>query len=161
MTVDGKSRTLDVRIPAGVIDGVQLRIREAGGEGTQDLLLTVKVGSHPLYRRTQYPGALVPAGDLDLYLDLPLTFAEAAMGATVSVPTFDGPVEMKVPAATASGKMLRLRGRGITSGTGKVGDLYAVIRIEPPADLTAEEKEAIRSACMRQTPPRMPPEWSR
>ncbi len=161
LVFDGKTKTLDVKIPAGITDGAQMRVRESGGPGTSDLLLTIRVGAHPLFRRALHPGIPVAPGAMDLYLDLPLTFAEAATGATVSIPTFDGPVEMKVPAGTASGKLLRLRGRGINPLSGVPGDLYAIIRIEPPTDLTDSERDAIRSASMRQTPPRSGPEWSR
>ena len=161
LVFDGKTKTLDVKIPAGITDGAQLRVRESGGPGTSDLLLTIRVGAHPLFRRVLHSGIPASPGAMDLYLDLPLTFAEAAMGATVSVPTFDGPVELKVPAGTSSGKLLRLRGRGITPGSALAGDLYAIIRIEPPADLTDSEREAIRSASMRQIPPRSGPEWGR
>lgn len=161
LVIDGRTKTLDVKIPAGIADGAQLRIRESGGPGTADVLLTIKVGSHPIFRRSAYPGMPAAAGSMDLYLDLPLTFAEAALGATVAIPTFDGPVEMKVPAGTGSGKLLRLRGRGIAPASGTPGDLYAIIRIEPPADMTDSERDAIRSASMRQTPPRNGPEWLR
>ena len=161
LVFDGKTKTLDVKIPAGIADGAQLRVRESGGPGTADLLLTIRVGAHPLFRRVLYPGIAVSPGTMDLYLDLPLTFAEAALGATVPIPTFDGPVELKVPAGTASGKLLRLRGRGITPVSGAAGDLYAIIRIEPPADMSDSERDAIRSASMRQTPPRGGPEWAR
>ncbi len=161
LVFDGKAKTLDVKIPAGVTDGTQMRIRESGGPGTSDVVLTIKVGSHPIFRRVAYPGMPVAAGAMDLYLDLPLTFAEAALGATVSIPTFDGPVEMKVPAGTGSGKLLRLRGRGISPPTGSPGDLYAIIRIEPPLELTDSEREAIRSVSNRQQPPRRGEEWSR
>jgi len=95
-----------------------------------------------LFRR----GAGESAGKgLDLTLDLPLTIAEATLGATVSVPTLTGPVELQVPPGTASGRKLRLRGRGIHDPEGRQGDLYAVIKIVPPngAELTPEQRQML------------------
>lgn len=134
LNVDGKARTIEVNIPAGCRDGQQLRIR--GGAGDRDVLITVRVGEHPVFRR----------GDgLDLLVDLPLNLAEATLGAAVRVRTLDDAVELQVPPATASGSRLRLRGRGIRASTSDVGDLYAVVRIIPPdpADLTEDQRRAL------------------
>lgn len=138
---DGKSRTVEVNIPPGINPGAQLRMRGAGPEGS-DLILTIRVGEHPLFRRGDGPES---GRGLDLYLDLPLTFAEAALGTQVSVPTLAESVELTVPPGTASGRKLRLRGRGIRDAEGRQGDLYAVIKIIPPSGdhLTERERELL------------------
>lgn len=118
---DGKATTIEVTIPKAIVDGAKLRV--AGGRGEADLILTIRVGKHPLYRRE---------GVLDLAIDLPLTYAEAALGKEVGVPTLEGDVFITVPAGTRSGKRLRLRGRGLTDAKGTSGDLFAVVQIVPP-----------------------------
>ena len=133
--VDG--RTLRVKIPAGVSEGSRIRLAGQGGEGYNggpagDLFLVVKLREHPLLRRD----------GRDLYLDLPLTVPEAALGADVVIPTFEGAVQLKVPAGSASGRQLRLRGRGLPDlKGGPRGDLYAVAKIVLP-----EESEPLRRA---------------
>lgn len=155
LPVDGESRTIEVRIPPGVTDGAKLRIRDVLGDGQRgDLILTVRVGKHPLFRRR--------AGHpQDLELDLPLSVAEAALGSTVSVPTPDGPVDLTVPAGTAGGKKLRLRERGVRGTDGSRGDLYAVIRIVPPdgTQLPEELRDALRKASEIGPSPRSGDEW--
>ncbi|MCC6679148.1 MAG: DnaJ domain-containing protein [Phycisphaerales bacterium] len=138
---NGKARTVEVNIPPGVNPGAQLRMRGAGPDGS-DLILTIKVGEHPLFRRGD--GAESGRG-LDLYLDLPLTIAEATLGTKVSVPTLTDAVELTIPPGTASGRKLRLRGRGIKDGEGRHGDLYAVIKIVPPdpEHLTNHERDLL------------------
>lgn len=117
----GKATTIEVSIPKAIADGAKLRV--AGGRGEPDLILTIRVGKHPLYKRE---------GVLDLAIDLPLTYAEAALGREVGVPTLEGEVFINVPAGTRSGKRLRLRGRGLTDAKGASGDLFAVVQIVPP-----------------------------
>ncbi|MEQ8317291.1 MAG: DnaJ domain-containing protein [Phycisphaerales bacterium] len=117
----GKATTIEVSIPKAIADGAKLRV--AGGRGEPDLILTIRVGKHPLYKRE---------GVLDLAIDLPLTYAEAALGKEVGVPTLEGEVFITVPAGTRSGKRLRLRGRGLTDAKGASGDLFAVVQIVPP-----------------------------
>lgn len=134
---NGKARTVEVNIPPGVNPGAQLRMRGAGPDGS-DLILTIKVGEHPLFRRGD--GAELGRG-LDLYLDLPLTIAEATLGTQVSVPTLTDAVELTVPSGTASGRKLRLRGRGIKDAEGRHGDLYAVIKIVPPSAEALSEND--------------------
>jgi curved DNA-binding protein len=130
-------RTLRVKIPAGVTDGSRIRLAGQGGEGrggapAGDLFLVVKLREHPLVRRE----------GRDLYLDLPLTVPEAARGADVVLPTFDGPVQLRVPPGSPSGRQLRLRGRGLPDLKGGArGDLYAVAKIVLP-----EESEELRRA---------------
>jgi DnaJ-class molecular chaperone len=135
-----------------------MRVRGVGA-GQRDVILRVHVGSHPLLRR----GEFMEAGKgLDLYLDLPLTIAEATTGATVPVPTLTGPVELQVPPGTPSGKKLRLRGRGIHDPQGRQGDLYAVVKIVPPpgTELTDLEREELRKMAGRFLSPRTGPGWS-
>jgi curved DNA-binding protein len=123
-----KERTLNVRIPKGVKQGQRIRLAGQGAPGMGggprgDLFLEVEFRPHPLYR----------ADGRDLTLDLPIAPWEAALGATVKVPTPGGRVDLKIPAGTVSGKRMRLKGRGIP---GKApGDLYVVPQITvPPAD---------------------------
>ena len=128
LRLDG--RTLRVKIPPGVSDGSQIRLGGQGAPGSHggpagDLFLRVKLRSHPHVRRE----------GKDLYLDLPVTVPEAALGAEVQLPTFEGPVRLRVPAAAQSGVQLRLRGKGLPDlKGGPRGDLYAVVQVVlPPA----------------------------
>ena len=133
--VDGK--TLRVKIPAGVTDGSRIRQTGQGGEGSNgapagDLYLVVRLVARPGLRREGH----------DLYLDLPLTVPEAATGAEVVIPTFEGQVQLKIPPGTQSGRQLRLRGKGLPDlKGGPRGDLYAVAKIVLP-----EESDALREA---------------
>jgi curved DNA-binding protein len=133
--VDGK--TLRVKIPAGVNDGSRIRLTGQGGEGANggpagDLYLVVRLREPPGVRRE----------GRDLFLDLPLTVPEAAAGAEVVIPTFEGQVQLKVPPGTQSGRQLRLRGKGLPDVKGGTrGDLYAVAKIVLP-----EESDALREA---------------
>lgn len=155
MEEGGRTRTAEVKIPRGVDDGAQLRMR--GAAGGRDLVLTVRVMPHALFRR----GETAETGrGLDLYLDLPLTIAEAALGATVPVPTAEGIVELRVPEGTSSGRKLRLRGKGLRDEAGREGDLYAIVRIVVPAGKLSEPEAAVlRTISSRGEPPRAGPEW--
>ncbi len=122
----GRSRTLEVRIPKGVRAGQRIRLAGQGSNGG-DLYLEVEFAPHRLYR---LEGA-------DLYLDLPITPWEAALGATVKVPTLGGAVELNIPAGSQSGDKLRLRGRGLPT-TPTPGDQYVVLKmVTPPAETDA------------------------
>lgn len=141
LVTDEKPRTIEVHVPAGVRDGQQLRVRK--GAGDRDVVITVKVGEHPRFRR----------GDgNDLLVDLPLNIAEATLGSTVPVPTLEGEVELTIPPGTASGAKLRLRGKGIQPASGTSGDLYAVIKIltPKPATLSAAEVATLRAIGAKQ-----------
>lgn len=155
-TPGGRARSIEVRIPRAVNDGAQLRVARAISEpgADADLLLNVRIEPHPVFRRSATPGG--PARGLDLYVDLPLTIAEATLGADVTVPTLSERVEIRVPPATASGRMLRVRGRGLEDESGTKGDLYAVVKIVPPspADLTEAEKRMLRDIGARGPSPR-------
>ncbi|MGE0081052.1 MAG: DnaJ C-terminal domain-containing protein [Thiohalomonadaceae bacterium] len=129
-----RAHTLKVRVPAGIAAGQQIRLpgqgsaAPAGGE-RGDLYLEVEIAPHPLFR----------AEGRDIYLDLPLAPWEAALGATVTVPTLGGNVETRIPAGAHSGQKLRLKGRGLP---GKPpGDQYLVLQIvAPPADTETKRK---------------------
>ena len=128
--------TLDVRIPPGLTDGQVLRLRSKGDPGTNgapdgDAMIEISVFPHPFYRRE----------GSDLVMDLPVTFAEAVLGAKVSVPTPGGSVAMTVPPRSDTGIRLRLRGRGIAAHGGReAGDLYVTLRlVSGPADQALEE----------------------
>lgn len=124
------------RVAPGAIDGQRLRLPGKGGKGVNggrdgDLYLDITLKPHPLYRAVEH----------DLYLDLPLAPWEAALGASVEVPTLAGAVNLKVPAGTSSGQKLRLSGRGLPRPRGGAGDLFAVAQIVVPAEPGARERE--------------------
>jgi curved DNA-binding protein len=122
------SVSIDVRVPAGTEDGQKLRLAGQGGAGSHggpagDLLLTVRVAPHRVFRRE----------GRDLHLDLPVTVREAMFGGAVEVPTLHGDVELKIPAGSNSGRALRLRGQGFPARRGAPGDLYVHLQVHVPA----------------------------
>ncbi len=122
---DGK--TIDLKLPAGVESGTQMRLSgkgQAGPGGAGDAIVTVDVKPHPFFTRD---------GD-NVLLDLPITLGEAVKGGKVKVPTVDGPVMLGVPVGATSGKTLRLRGRGFTGKDGNRGDQLVTLQIDVPAD---------------------------
>ena len=117
-------KDVEVKIPAGIGDGQQVRLRGQGMPGpggAGDVLITVSIAPHPIFT---LEGA-------DLRLDLPITLDEAALGAKVRVPTLDKPVEIAIPAGTSSGRTFRLKGKGFPAKEGH-GDLLATVRIVLP-----------------------------
>jgi len=131
-------KTLAVKIPPGVHDGSRIRLKGQGGEGYHgggrgDLYLKVRILPHPVYK--------VQGNDLET--ELTLRPEQAVLGDRVSVPTLDGPVNMKVPPGTRAGKRLRLKGKGMPAKEGR-GDEYVRIRIDIPEPLTAAEEELYR-----------------
>ncbi len=123
-------RALEVRIPAGVSNGSRVRV-PGGAPSRGDLYLTVTVRTHPVFERK---------GD-DLYVEVPLTPSEAALGTEVRVPTLKGNVSMKIPPETSSGKTFRLPGYGMPHlRGGAAGDLYVKAKVVIPSRLTAREK---------------------
>ncbi len=155
LTVAGRETSLEVQVPPAVEPGTKLRVK--GVEG-RVVLLRVKVGGHPVFRRGD--GEEFGRG-LDLYLDLPLTLAEATLGATVGVPTLDGSVELVVQPGSPSGRKLRVKGKGLSDRTGRAGDLYAVVKIVPPeAGTRSEAERKTLEAIARHTPDlRSGPPW--
>lgn len=136
----GEGKTITVRIPAGVEDGQKIRLKGKGAPSTNggdpgDLLLQVAVRRHEVFGRD----------GKNLTIDVPVTFVEAARGATIEVPTFDGdPVRVKVPAGSQSGRKLRVKGRGIATKSG-TGDLIASLAIAVPSHLTKGMDEALEA----------------
>ena len=133
-----EARTIDVTIPAGVDAGTQLRVRAATGRGA-DVLLTVKPMAHRFFRRGEFEDL---GKGLDLFIDVPISIAEATLGGHVAVPTLSGQVDLAVPPGSPSGRKMRLRGLGITDNQGRKGDLYAILKIMPPAGATLSDLEA-------------------
>ena len=136
--VERRTRSFSVKIPAGVKDGARIRLAGRGEPGVQggppgDLFVRVEVGSHRFFGRK---------GD-DLTVELPVTYAEAALGAQVPVPTLNGPVTLKVPGGTPSGKTFRVKGKGAPRKGGH-GDLLVTVRVDVPKKLSRDEKELVR-----------------
>ncbi len=122
---DGK--TIDLKIPAGVENGTQVRLAgkgQVGGGGAGDAIVTIEVGSHRFFTRD---------GD-HVRLDLPITLGEAVLGGKVKVPTVDGAVMLGIPKGATSGKVLRLKGKGFTGKSGVRGDQLVTLMIDIPAD---------------------------
>lgn len=133
----GKVETISVKVPAGIESGKKIRLRGQGAESYSgergDMMIVVKVAAHPNYRRK----------GLNLLLTVPITLAEAALGAKVDVPTPHGTVTLTVPAGTSSGKSLRLKGMGIRTKD-KNGDLIAELQLQLPEELTEDDEKLIR-----------------
>jgi curved DNA-binding protein len=134
------TRSTKVRIPKGATDGQRLRVPAKGGPGAGggpagDLYINVSLRPHDLYKASGH----------DLYLEVPVTPWEAALGASVEVPTPEGKVSLKIPAGSKAGQKLRVRGRGLPRPkSGEPGDLYAVLQIVTPTVLSEAEKELYR-----------------
>ncbi len=132
---------LNVRIPAGVRDGQKIRLKGKGARGERggpdgDLLVVVHVSQHRLFARK----------DDDLLLTVPVSFAEAALGTALRVPTLDGqPVTLRIPAGTANGRTFRVRGRGIARRDGTRGDLRVTVEVAVPATLSDRAREAVEA----------------
>jgi DnaJ-class molecular chaperone len=152
---DGKVEPIEVKIPAGLPEGKPLRVRGKGepsptGGQAGDILLMVKVQPHPHFTRK---------GD-DLDLTLPVTMAEAALGAKVDVPTPHQTVSLKIPPLSSSGKRLRLKGQGIKRASGEAGDLYVELQIVLPPAMDDESRELLRRLSEKQTfDPRSDLKW--
>ena len=133
ITYDNGDR-FDVRIPAGVEHGGSIRLRGKGGRGIQggppgDLILTIRVAPHPVFRRS----------GLDLAFDLPLTVVEAIQGARIEVAVLEGAVTITVPPNSQTGQALRLKGRGVTRKGRPPGNLYAHLKVIVPTGELSDE----------------------
>lgn len=134
------ARTVQARIPAGVKNGARIRLKGKGGPGEKggpngDLLIDVTVTPHPVFDRKAD----------NLTVTVPVTFAEAALGADIKVPTpRGGSVTVKVPAGTANGRTFRVRGKGIRRKDGTNGDLLATVEVTVPPSLSDEARDALR-----------------
>jgi molecular chaperone DnaJ len=136
-----KNKTLSVKIPPGVDNGDRIRLAREGEAGRNggppgDLYVDIGVQAHPIFTREGQ----------NLSCEVPVSFATAALGGSVDVPTLDGNVVLKVPPETQSGNLFRLRGKGVRSVRDSgVGDLFCRVQIETPVNLTADQKERLRA----------------
>lgn len=151
---NGQPISLDVRIPPGIESGGDLRLRGKGGEGmgggpAGDLVLHISVAPHPWFRRE----------GLDVIVEVPISIAECALGTSVEVPLLEGTATLRVPAGTASGKRLRLKGKGVAA-KGDTGDLYALIRVEAPKTLNDEDRAALERMKSTEPDPRADAPWN-
>jgi molecular chaperone DnaJ len=134
-----KIRTLTVRIPAGVDDGQRIRVAGKGEPGNSggpagDLFVKVHVNPHPVFGRS---------GN-NVTVTVPVSFPELAMGTTLTVPTLEGKVTLKVPAGTPNGRVLRARGKGIARRDGQTGDLLVTLQVNVPAELDEKARKALQ-----------------
>jgi molecular chaperone DnaJ len=145
--MERRPRQVKVRIPPGVDNDQRIRLKGKGGaapNGGQpgDLYVTVRVAPHPLFTRR----------GRDLLVTVPVTFAEAALGAEIKVPTLDDPVTLKIPPGTRSGRTFRVRNRGVPSSSGAgIGDLLVTVEVAVPTNLSAAEREAIEALASAST----------
>lgn len=153
----GGEETASVKIPPGVRDGQRIRVRGKGQPGVAggapgDLYIVCRVQPHPYFRRV----------DNDIYLDLPLSLTEAALGTKVEIPTLEGKTVLTVPPGTPSGAKLRLKDRGVKPpGGAPRGHQYAVVRIVPPKKLTPEQTRLLEQLrATGEDSPRRNIEWA-
>jgi DnaJ-class molecular chaperone len=135
---NGNVETIRVKIPAGIDDGKRIRLRGQGEQGdgsgpAGDILLTIHVSPHPHFRRT----------GTRLDVRVPVTLAEAALGAKVDVPTPQGTIALTVPPNTSSGKRLRIKGHGVRPAGQSPGDLFAEIQIVLPDNLSEDDRQRL------------------
>ena len=134
-----RTKRLEVKVPAGVDNGDRIRLAGEGESGPAgapagDLYVDVRVREHPIFQRD---------GD-DLHCEVPVRISQAALGDTIRVPTLGGEAELRIPAETQSGKLFRLRGKGVRSVRSRSeGDLYCRVVVETPVNLTAEQRELL------------------
>lgn len=149
---DGREeiRNVTVKIPAGVRESARVRVANQGASGANggpngDLFLKINLAPHPFWKRE---------GD-DLHCEVPVSFGEAALGATIDVPTINGPVQMKIPAGTQSGQTFRLSGRGLKRKDGTSSDQFVRVKVTVPKNLSDKERDLIQElAQARQENPR-------
>lgn len=135
-----KTKTIEIDIPAGIDDGQTMQLGGKGEPGEKggpngDLLITVRVKPHQMFKRD----------GCNVYIDLPVTFVDAVLGATVKVPTIDGLVEYDIPEGTQPGTVFKLRGKGIPYIRSKNrGDEFVKVDVEVPKGLSQKQKELLR-----------------
>ncbi len=139
--VERRKREVKVRIPAGVKNGARIRVKGRGGAGRNggppgDLFVVVHVRPHQLFGRS---------GKRNLTIKVPITFAEAALGTQVKVPTLEAPVTVKVPAGTQHGTTVKVRGRGVKPAKGDPGDLLVTFEVVVPTELEDEARQAVEA----------------
>ncbi len=131
-----ENESIKVKVPAGVDNGSVIRLRGRGGPGAAgapdgDLLVQVSVEPHKFFKRS----------NMDLILEVPLLFTEAALGSSIRIPTLTKSVTLKIPSGTPSGKTFKIRGEGITPQGRRSGDLYVKVFIIPPTNLSRSAKK--------------------
>ncbi len=139
----GREREFTVTIPPGTKEGTVRRLRGEGERGEKsgspgDLHVIVRIGAHPMFTREGY----------DVWCEVPISFPQAALGAAIQVPTLDGPVRMRVPAGTQSGRVFRMRGKGVPRAAGKSaprGDQFVRAIVETPTQLTERQRELLQA----------------
>ena len=135
------TKKLDVSIPAGIDDGQRIVLRAQGHAGRNggpsgDLVIEVSVRPHAIFERE----------GMDLYCEVPITFAEAALGAKISIPTMEGTVEYDMPDGTQTGTVFTIKGKGVPSvNTKQKGNIYAKVVVETPKNLSEDQKKKIRA----------------
>lgn len=136
------NKTLEVKIPAGIDDGQRIALRSQGNAGINggpdgDLIIQVQVRPHAIFERDGF----------DIYCEVPITFSEAALGATIKIPSIDGgTIDYTIPEGTQTGRTFKIEGKGIQpSGSRSKGNLYAKVVVDTPKNLNEEQKKLLRS----------------
>jgi molecular chaperone DnaJ len=134
-----EEKTLSVKIPAGIDNGDRIRLAGEGDAGVHgasagDLYVEITIKPHKIFKRD----------GLNLYCEIPITYIAAALGEELEVPTLDGKVKLKIPAETQSGKVFRLRDKGVRGMRGGAGDLLCTVVVETPVNLNSEQKDMLR-----------------
>lgn len=135
-----KQRTIEINIPQGINHGQTMQVSGQGEPGTRggapgDLLVTIRVKPHNIFTRDNY----------DVFLEIPITFVQAALGATIRVPTLDGIVEYDIPEGTQTGSVFKLKGKGIPYIRGKGrGDEYVTVEVEVPKNINSKQREILK-----------------
>lgn len=135
------NKTLDVSIPAGIDDGQRIALRGQGNEGRNggasgDLVIQISVRPHAIFERD----------GMDIYCEVPITFAEAALGAIIKIPTLEGTMDYNIPEGTQTGTTFTIKSKGINAVNSKArGNLYVTVVVETPKNLTDEQKKILRS----------------
>jgi DnaJ-class molecular chaperone len=150
-----RPQTISVKIPPGIESGEKLRVKGKGRPGSGggpagDVILTVQVGGHPYFRRE----------GLDLFVEVPITIAEATFGAKVTVPLLKGSVQITIPPGASSGQKLRVKGKGLTDARGRSGDFHAVLQIAAEKDLSERGQRLMRELGAELKNPRESAPWA-